>query len=102
MTGHVVARAAGLLVVEVPCVFIVASNLLCTACQQQQRQRQHPLLQLHFAGLCALPLLFPFFFYVSRGGEHTADCPNLNWIIARSVLFFVAAAELETVFDSVC
>lgn len=49
MTGHVVARAARLLIVEVPRVFIVASNLLCSACQQQQQRQQHPQ-QLHSAG----------------------------------------------------
>lgn len=112
MTGHVVARAAGLLVVEVPCVFIVASNLLCTTCQQQQRQRQHPLLQLHFAGL--FPVLFlSFFFFVFgflfRGGVGTLAIAQTSIGLLRVVFYFsfpvaaaAAAAELENVFDSVC
>lgn len=68
MTGHVVARAARLLIVEVPRVFIVASNLLCSACQQQQQRQQHPQ-QLHSAGS------FPFFF--ASGGVGTLTVPVL-------------------------
>lgn len=36
------------------------------------------------------PTPFRILLFVSRGCGHTGDCPNLNWIIACSVLFFVS------------
>lgn len=77
---RLVGGATGLLVVEVPCVLIVASNLLGYACQQQQRQQRNQL-RLH-SGLL-------FFFW----GVGTLGCPNLNWIIT---LFFIACRQTHT------